>query len=191
MPFAFDCIVHCKYENRICPVFEWLRLGLFQNGQVFECHLKVRHKKCSVLECFWFFNGRYWDPNCILFSLQVDAWETKYGECRGAAIDRLERLCQDKVHLKVPASASNLKTKKKAQIVDVSILKAPTGSGSTPENLLDTEVEVTSSKCETPTKSATVKVSKIGVTAKPHNVKPSSLIGNANFCLGDYFMVGS
>ena len=153
--------------------------------------LENQTQKCTVLECFWFSNGQYWDPNCILFCLQVDAWETKYGECRGAAIDRLERLCQDKVHLKVPASASNLKTKKKAQIVDVSILKAPTGSGSTPENLLDTEVEVTSSKCETPTKSATVKVSKIGVTAKPHNVKPSSLIGNANFCPGDFLMVGS
>ena len=115
----------------------------------------------------------------ILFWQQIDAWETKYGECRGAAIDRLERLCQDKVHLKVPASASNLKTKKKAQLVDVSILKAPTGSGSTPENLLDAEVEVssTAAKTESPTKSATTKVSKIGVTAKPHNVKPSSLIG--------------
>jgi hypothetical protein len=115
------------------------------------------------------------NSHCIF--LQIDAWETKYGECRGAAIDRLERLCQDKVHLKVPASASNLKTKKKAQLVDVSILKAPTGSGSTPENLLDTEVEVSTTKMESPMKSSTVKVSKIGVTAKPHNVKPSTLIG--------------
>lgn len=40
-------------------------------------------------------------------NLLLDAWETKYGDChRAAAIDRLERLCVDRVHLKVPSSTS-------------------------------------------------------------------------------------
>jgi hypothetical protein len=114
----------------------------------------------------------------------MDAWETKYADCRGAAIDRLEQLCQEKIHLKVPASTSNLKSKKKSQLVDVSVLKAPTGSGSTPEPLststtqLPQTVDITyaAKTVESPVKTS-VKVSKICVTAKPHNVKPSTMPG--------------
>jgi hypothetical protein len=115
----------------------------------------------------------------------MDAWETKYADCRGAAIDRLEQLCQEKVHLKVPASTSNLKSKKKSQLVDVSVLKAPTGSGSTPEPVstsstqLPQSVDINSAAAknvESPVKTS-VKVSKICVTAKPHNVKPSTMPG--------------
>lgn len=62
------------------------------------------------------------------YNLLTDAWETKYSDCRAAAIDRLERLCQEKVHLKVPLNNQNLKSKTKSQIVDVSVLKAPTGN---------------------------------------------------------------
>ncbi len=62
------------------------------------------------------------------YNLLTDAWETKYSDCRAAAIDRLERLCQEKIHLKVPLNNQNLKSKTKSQIVDVSVLKAPTGN---------------------------------------------------------------
>ena len=82
-----------------------------------------------------------------------DAWERKYGgDHRAAAIDRLERLCVEKVHLKVPVPAGSTATggivqkcNKLSRIkvgpglhpqpplfptLDVSSLKAPTGSSS-------------------------------------------------------------
>jgi hypothetical protein len=107
------------------------------------------------------------------YNLLVDAWETKYADSRGAAIDRLEQLCQEKVHLKVPASTFNLKSKKKSQLVDVSVLKAPTGSGSTPDVASD-QFQSGEAKVESPAKTS-IKVSKIGVSAKPHNVKTATL----------------
>merc|ERR1719420_894865 len=41
------------------------------------------------------------------YNFLMDAWETRYGEQRAAAIDRLEQLCQDKHHLKMPKMVSN------------------------------------------------------------------------------------
>ena len=58
------------------------------------------------------------------YNLLMDAWEHSYGDCRPAGIDRLERLCQDKVHLKVPLSTTETKAKAKAK-VDTSGLKGP------------------------------------------------------------------
>ncbi len=40
-------------------------------------------------------------------NLLMDAWEHKYGDHRAAGIDRLERLCQEKVHLRVPQTVSS------------------------------------------------------------------------------------
>ncbi len=120
---------------------------------------------------FKFFDGpRY-------YNRLLDAWETKYADCRGAAIDRLEQLCQEKVHLKVPAAALNLKSKKKSQLVDVSILKAPTGSGSNPgvvASEFPPETDSVAATADAAVKTV-VKASKIGVTAKPHNVKSSTM----------------
>lgn len=58
------------------------------------------------------------------YNLLMDAWEHSYGDCRPAGIDRLERLCLDKVHLKVPLSTTETKAKAKAK-VDTSGLKGP------------------------------------------------------------------
>ena len=58
------------------------------------------------------------------YNLLMDAWEHSYGDCRPAGIDRLERLCLDKVHLKVPLSNTETKAKAKAK-VDTSCLKGP------------------------------------------------------------------
>ena len=80
-----------------------------------------------------------------------DAWEAKYGgDHRAAAIDRLEGLCVEKIHLKVPVpagstaagnavqkNAKNIRTKPGPvthpqpplfSTIDVSSLKAPTGN---------------------------------------------------------------
>lgn len=40
---------------------------------------------------------KYFGAGQRYYNLLFDAWEYKYGDCRAAAIDRLERLCQDKV----------------------------------------------------------------------------------------------
>ncbi len=66
------------------------------------------------------------------YNLLLDAWEHAYGDCRPAGIDRLERLCQEKVHLKVPSAAAGsnaVAATAKRAAVDVSGLKAPTGNG--------------------------------------------------------------
>ena len=56
----------------------------------------------------------------------MDAWEARYGSVRVAAIDRLEQLCLEKYHLKMPSPASNATNKVvKKKTVDVSQLKAP------------------------------------------------------------------
>ena len=58
----------------------------------------------------------------------MDAWETRYGEQRAAAIDRLEQLCLEKHHLKMPSASANPNNKAKKKNVDISQLKAPTPS---------------------------------------------------------------
>lgn len=79
------------------------------------------------------------------YNLLLDAWEQKYGDCRSAGIDRLERLCLEKVHLKIPQTSSISSTTSSGstshitslsssscsspQIYDVSMLKGPTGDG--------------------------------------------------------------
>lgn len=88
-------------------------------------------------------------------NMLLDAWEHKYGDCRVAGIDRLEQLCQEKIHLKVP-SASNKQ-------IDVSVLKGPTSDVATTKDPPETA---------TPGVKTTKRAS---VVAKPLNVKP-------NFC---------
>ena len=63
------------------------------------------------------------------YNLLMDAWEHSYGDCRPAGIDRLERLCIEKVHLKVPLSSTDNKAKAKAK-VDTSGLKGPVPAAS-------------------------------------------------------------
>ena len=121
----------------------------------------------------------------------MDAWETKFGEQRAAAIDRLESLCLNKVHLKIPnttaTSANNAKKKKK---VDVSQLKAPTPScDSGPaaiaiedaqSEMIVQEVVPSPATTEKPaTESKGCKAGKLGFSVKPHGVRTSfSPVGN-------------
>ena len=94
----------------------------------------------------------------------MDAWETRYGSVRVAAIDRLEQLCLEKYHLKMPSPASNATNKVvKKKTVDVSQLKAP-------EAIIDENAMQ-----ERPS----VKAGKITVTARPHGLK-----GNAGPIFG-------
>ena len=67
----------------------------------------------------------------------MDSWETRYGEQRAAAIDRLEQLCVEKVHLKMPSLANNPNSKAKKKNVDVSQLKAPTPSFNSVVTVID------------------------------------------------------
>ena len=105
----------------------------------FNCDLQDTHKYFKYFE-----NPRY-------YNLLFDAWEAKYGgDHRAAAIDRLEGLCVEKIHLKVPVpagsttagnavqkNAKNIRTKPGPvthpqpplfSTIDVSSLKAPTGN---------------------------------------------------------------
>ncbi|XP_040563399.1 tubulin monoglutamylase TTLL4 [Lepeophtheirus salmonis] len=66
-------------------------------------------------------------------NLFLDAWENKYSENRQIGIDRLISLCNEKVHLKVPSTIST--QKKEPQIVNVSMLKAPTSGENTISNV--------------------------------------------------------
>jgi len=99
------------------------------------------------------------------YNFLVDAWEAKYGDCRGAAIDRLEILCQEKFHLKTVAAAGTARSKKKKQIVDVSFLKAPTPQFLSPRKLPE--------NVDKPR--PTVKVSKVTVPAKLQKVKSMNI----------------
>ena len=105
----------------------------------------------------------------------MDSWETRYGEQRAAAIDRLEQLCLEKHHLKMPSLTTNQNSKAKKKTVDVSQLKAPTPSMATAIEDAQQSIVITS-KIETakeePTR-APVKVGKISVTAKPHGIRSS------------------
>ena len=62
------------------------------------------------------------------YNFLLDAWETRYGEQRAAAIDRLEQLCLEKQHLKMPSITTNPNNKAKKKNLDISQLKAPTPS---------------------------------------------------------------
>ena len=86
----------------------------------------------------------------------MDAWETRYGTVRMAAIERLEQLCLQKYHLKTPLPASNLNSKAKKKNVDVSQLKAPEA--------------ICMDECALQDR-PTVKAGKISVTARPHGLK--------------------
>ena len=89
----------------------------------------------------------------------MDAWETRYGTVRMAAIERLEQLCLQKYHLKTPIPASNLNSKAKKKNVDVSQLKAPEA--------------ICMDECALQDR-PTVKAGKISVTARPHGLKGTS-----------------
>jgi hypothetical protein len=124
------------------------------------------------------------------YNLLIDAWEHKYGDCRHAGIDRLEQLCQEKVHLKVAtASSVNTKpTKRTAAVVDVSRLKGPTGlepGEKTAQVCCDdtNSLPVTTEQKEAATSKSpplppslipkSTKASPKGVVAKPLHLKPN------------------
>lgn len=123
----------------------------------------------------------------------MDAWETCYADQRAAGIDRLEQLCLDKHHLKMPCIANNQNSKAKKKNVDVSQLKAPTPSSSVVATVIeDAQHALTTGKrrdifkrsrslkidvdCflgETVESRPCVKAGKISVTARPHGLKNS------------------
>ena len=105
----------------------------------------------------------------------MDAWETRYGEQRAAAIDRLEQLCLEKHHLKMPSLTVNPKIAKKKN-VDVSQLKAPTPSEAVA--IEDAQhIVITPQRALTQvagdTERPLVKAGKFSVTVKPHGLKTS------------------
>ena len=123
----------------------------------------------------------------------MDAWETRYADQRQAAIYRLEQLCIEKHHLKLPNNASNPNSKAKKKNVDVSQLKGPAIDDA------NKKVPTTSQKAiETDSKEASeeksgnvrttsqdisertpIKASKLAVTAKPHGVRTTfAPVGN-------------
>ena len=127
-------------------------------------------------------------------NLLLDAWEHKYGDCRAAGIDRLAQLCVEKAHLKVPnisqppsssatkltsnstSSASNSTTTSTVtqKIVNVSMLKAPTGKSMMSTALTDISDNTiqTESKTNPQSNSTTTSSTKrLGVVAKPQYVK--------------------
>eukprot|EP00095_Tigriopus_kingsejongensis_P001801 maker-scaffold10_size831480-snap-gene-0.19 protein:Tk01801 transcript:maker-scaffold10_size831480-snap-gene-0.19-mRNA-1 annotation:"tubulin polyglutamylase ttll4" len=91
-------------------------------------------------------------------NMLFDAWENKYGDCRVAGIDRLEELCLERVHLKVPSGANNKQ-------IDVSVLKGPTSE----------VVRQSPSLIGQEPSPGAAKSKRASVVAKPLNVKP-------NFC---------
>lgn len=126
-------------------------------------------------------------------NLLLDAWEHKYGDYRAAGIDRLAQLCVEKVHLKVPnmgqqpsnsttkltsnltSSASNsaVTSTVNQKIVNVSMLKAPTGKSMMSTALTDISENTiqTESKTNPQSNSTTSNTKRLGVVAKPQYVK--------------------
>ena len=127
----------------------------------------------------------------------MDAWETRYGEQRAAAIDRLEQLCLEKHHLKMPSATTNTNNKAKKKNVDISQLKAPTPSVSVaiedasqyknttetktvedtivpkqPETVQHQKVMIEKIP-EQPEIRTPIKASKLSVTVKPHGLRTS------------------
>ena len=128
----------------------------------------------------------------------MDAWETRFGEQRAAAIDRLEQLCLEKYHLKMPSVSTNQNSKAKKKNVDISQLKAPTPSNSqsadsnaqestsithqddkTDQQTAERQQEPISASHQQPISRPHVKAGQIKVTAKPHGIRTSfSPLGN-------------
>ena len=78
-----------------------------------------------------------------------DAWEAKYGgDHRAAAIDRLERLCVEKIHLKVPVLAGST-TAGNAIQKNVKNCRAKPGPGTHPQPPLFSTIDVSSLKAPT------------------------------------------
>merc|ERR1719189_416383 len=120
------------------------------------------------------------------YNFLMVAWETRYGEQRAAAIDRLEQLCQEKHHLKLPKMVSNNpNSMAKKKTVDVSQLKAPTPSiaaiiEDAQHHCIKTDQANPNASAaptgtgnpDSPTRSC-VKAGKISVIAKPHGIRTS------------------
>jgi hypothetical protein len=65
------------------------------------------------------------------YNMLFDAWEVAYGgDCRSAGIDRLEQLCQQKVHLKVPSAAAATTTTASSAVDNSASSSAPATSKS-------------------------------------------------------------
>ena len=78
-----------------------------------------------------------------------DAWEAKYGgDHRAAAIDRLERLCVEKVHLKIPVPAGSTPAGITVQ-KNTKNCRAKPGSASHPQPPLFSTLDVSSLKAPT------------------------------------------
>ena len=124
----------------------------------------------------------------------MDAWETRYADQRQAAIYRLEQLCIEKHHLKLPNNASNPNSKAKKKNVDVSQLKGPATDDAnkkvpaTSQDVTETHFKAASDEeksvnVRTTTQDISertpIKASKLAVTAKPHGVKATfAPVGN-------------
>ncbi len=121
-------------------------------------------------------------------NLLMDAWERKYGDCRSAGIDRLERLCQDKVHLRVPQTSSSLSSSAASPshqagsssvakgIVNVAMLKAPTGTYVAASRSEARPVSEAAEKSASvfPSSSKTAQAKKPSFVAKPQHMSKSS-----------------
>jgi hypothetical protein len=110
----------------------------------------------------------------------MDAWESRHGEQRAAAIDRLEQLCIEKHHLKMPSAATNVNSKSKKKNVDVSQLKAPTPSFQASTLIEDAQhpslIMTSSSSSSSSGEQLLEKLVKtpgklVGLTVKPHGIK--------------------
>ena len=119
-------------------------------------------------------------------NLLADAWEVKYGDCRVAGIDRLEQLCQEKVHLKVPipvsSSGSGTTANAEAKKIDVSGIKGtewaaatpvPAATSSSPSTSRSADTDGTTTTTTPSTTPSSSKGKKLGVVAKPHKVRSS------------------
>ena len=131
------------------------------------------------------------------YNFLFDAWEFQYADCRAAAIDRLELLCQEKVHLRVPAVINH--SLKAVTTLDVSVLKAPTpkeqnesvtslpttaaegsssslSEGSLALNPSPSNNTLSNNPCSSSssTNTTTATTKRLGVVSKPLHVKPCS-----------------
>lgn len=115
-------------------------------------------------------------------NLLADAWEVKYGDCRVAGIDRLEQLCQEKLHLKVPISNSSATTNTgEAKKIDVSGIKGTEWAATPAVPVVEPTAVVNSTPptVETPASTPSSKPKKLGVVAKPHNVRSSFVLSRS------------
>jgi len=87
-------------------------------------------------------------------NLLYDAWETRYSECRSAGIDRLERLCLEGIHRKVPGGVAvsggqgvaaaigtdtscNVSASSSSSSVTSLVMQALNATSATPKNCID------------------------------------------------------